>query len=46
MSILLDTLFMFLAIIILIYLIFLAPLLLIRIFYNYIFLGGGLMGGY
>ena len=46
MSILLGTLFKLWAIIVLIYLIFLTPLLLMRMPYSYILLGGGLMGGY
>ena len=46
MSILLSTLFILWAIIVLIYLIFLMPPLLIRMLYNHILLGGGLMGGY
>ena len=45
MSILLGTLFILWAIIVLICLIFLVLPLLIRTPYNYIFLGGGLMGG-
>ena len=45
MSILLSTLFILWAIIVLIYLIFLVPLLLMRTPYNYILLSGGLVGG-
>ena len=46
MSILLSTLFIFWAIVVLICLIFLTPLLLMRMPYSHIFLGSGLMGGY
>ena len=46
MSILLGILFIFKAIMVLIYLIFLAPPLLMRTPYNYIFLGGDLIRGY
>ena len=46
MSILLGTLFILWVIVILIYLIFLIPPLLMRIPYNYILLNGGLIRGY